>query len=156
MGAAGRTLADALEEFEIGYAAIERDPQRFAEATADGYRATFGDMADPRIWEPVAVSGRQIIVVTAPSYEVSSGLTPVAQTFFPDVHRIALLTDPEDIERFRDIGLRGVLDRSAPRGIDLAEAVLLELGVDPDRIANWARRQRERASSTPGEQLVAA
>ena len=40
----------------IGYAAIERDPQRLADAIADGYRVSFGDLADPRIWEPLAMS----------------------------------------------------------------------------------------------------
>ena len=32
MGRTGRTLADALTEFDIGYAAIERDQQRLREA----------------------------------------------------------------------------------------------------------------------------
>jgi CPA2 family monovalent cation:H+ antiporter-2 len=156
MGAAGRTLADALEEFGIGYAAIERDPRRLAEATADGYRVTFGDMADPRLWEPVAVYGRQLVAVTAPSYDVSSELSPMAQVFYPHVQRIALLTDEAELDRFRAIGVAGVLDRGRPRGVDLAEAVLVELGVEPDAIAAWARRQQQRASPEAGAALVAA
>ena len=47
MGRTGRTLADALTEFDIGYAAIERDQQRLREAVADGYNVAFGDFSDP-------------------------------------------------------------------------------------------------------------
>jgi hypothetical protein len=34
-----------------------------------------------------------------------------------------------------------------PPGLDLAVFVLGELGVDPDRIGAWMRRQQERALS---------
>jgi K+:H+ antiporter len=71
MGRTGRTLADALTEFDIGYAAIERDQQRLREAVADGYNVAFGDLSDPRIWEPVALHWRKVSVLTAPVFEVS-------------------------------------------------------------------------------------
>ena len=72
MGRIGRTLADALTEFEIGYVALERDDKRFREAVADGYTVNFGDIGDPRMWEPLALHGRQLSVITAPSFEVAS------------------------------------------------------------------------------------
>lgn len=51
MGRVGRTLADALIKFGIGYDAVERDEARLRDAVADGYNASFGDFADPRIWK---------------------------------------------------------------------------------------------------------
>ena len=80
MGRAGRAVADALAEFEVGYIAIERDRQRFAQANADGYDVAFGNASDPRIWAPVDMHGRRVIVLTAPSFEVSSALTPADAT----------------------------------------------------------------------------
>jgi K+:H+ antiporter len=154
MGRTGRTLADALTEFDIGYAAIERDQQRLREAVADGYNVAFGDLSDPRIWEPVALDGRKVSVLTAPVFEVSRDLGPVARQRFPNLKRIAVVRDPEDAERFKSIGLLPVIDRSVPPGLDLAALVLGELSVDPDRIGAWMRRQQERALS--GVQAVAA
>jgi Kef-type K+ transport system membrane component KefB len=154
MGRTGRTLADALTEFDIGYAAIERDQQRLREAVADGYNVAFGDLSDPRIWEPVALDGRKVSVLTAPVFEVSRDLGPVAWQQFPDLKRIAVVRDREEAERFRSIGLLPVIDRSVPPGLDLAALVLGELSVDPDRIGEWMRRQQERALS--GVQAVAA
>jgi K+:H+ antiporter len=154
MGRTGRTLADALTEFDIGYAAIERDQQRLREAVADGYNVAFGDLSDPRIWEPVALHGRKVSVLTAPIFEVSRDLGPVARQRFPNLKRIAVVRDRDEAERFKSIGLLPVIDRSVPPGLDLAALVLGELGVGPDRIGEWMRRRQERALS--GVQAAAA
>jgi CPA2 family monovalent cation:H+ antiporter-2 len=154
MGRTGRTLADALTEFDIGYAAIERDQQRLREAVADGYNVAFGDLSDPRIWEPVALHGRKVSVLTAPVFEVSRDLSPTARQRYPDLKRIAVVRNRDEAERFKSIGLLPVVDRSVPPGLDLAVFVLGELGVDPERVGAWMRRQQERALS--GVQAVAA
>lgn len=144
MGRVGRTLADALIEFGIGYDAIERDESRLREAVADGYNVSFGDFADPRIWEPVMLDGRRISALTAPSFEVSRDLAATARQRFPGLLRIAMVADEADAERFRSIGVLPVTGRSAPPGLDLAAQVLAELGTDPERIGQWVRREQER------------
>ncbi len=144
MGRVGRTLADALIEFGIGYDAIERDESRLREAVADGYNVSFGDFADPRIWEPVMLDGRRISALTAPSFEVSRDLAATARQRFPGLLRIAMVADEADAERFRSIGVLPVTDRSAPPGLDLAAQVLAELGTNPERIGQWVRREQER------------
>jgi CPA2 family monovalent cation:H+ antiporter-2 len=147
MGRTGRTLADALTEFDIAYAAIERDEKRLREAVADGYNVVFGDFSDPRIWEPLALHGRKVTVLTAPIFEVSRELGPAVRELFPDLKRVAVVRSQEEAERFRSIGVLPVIDRSVPPGLDLAALVLAELGVDSNRIGNWMRRQQERALS---------
>jgi Kef-type K+ transport system membrane component KefB len=145
MGTTGRTLADALTEFDIDYGAIERDDKRLREAVADGYKVAFGDLSDPRIWEPVALHGRRVSVLTAPSFEVSRELAPAARQLFPNLKRVAVVRNENEAEQYRSIGVLPVVDRSVPPGLDLAVLVLNELDVDPDRIATWMRRQHERA-----------
>jgi Kef-type K+ transport system membrane component KefB len=145
MGNTGRTLADALTEFDIDYGAIERDDKRLREAVADGYKVAFGDFSDPRIWEPVALHGRRISVLTAPAFEVSRELAPAARQLFPNLKRVAVVRDEDEAEQYRSIGVLPVVDRSMPPGLDLAVLVLNELDVDPDRIATWMRQQHERA-----------
>ena len=147
MGRTGRTLADALSEFGIGYAAIERDERRLREAVADGYNVAFGDFADPRIWDPVALHGRRITVLTSPSFEVSRELTPTAHRLYPDLKRVAVVDDETEAARFRGIGVLPVIDRSVPPGLDLAVTVLGELGVDAGRIGAWMRRRHDGALS---------
>jgi Kef-type K+ transport system membrane component KefB len=145
MGSTGRTLADALTEFDIDYGAIERDDKRLREAIADGYKVSFGDLSDPRIWQSVALHGRRVTVLTAPSFEVSRELAPVARKLFPNLKRVAVVRDENEAEQYRSIGVLPVVDRSIPPGLDLAVLVLNELDVDSERISTWMRQQHERA-----------
>ena len=156
MAQRGRTIADALTEFEIDYASIERDPKRLREAIADGYHAVFGDLSDPRIWEPVAMAERQILVLTAPSLEISSQLTPIGAQRFPNLKRIAVVRDVETAALFHKAGLESVVETGWPDGLDTAQAVLAQLGTDADAVALWAARQRARASQSAGEPMVVA
>jgi Kef-type K+ transport system membrane component KefB len=156
MGRVGRTLADALREFGIEYSAVERDQRRLSEAVADGYPTVFGNMDDPRLWEQVAMSGRRISVLTAPVFEESSGLSPIARQFYPGLLRLGAVADEAEAERFLGIGVQPVIDRSFPPGLDLAAAVLVEMGTAPDAIAQWMKRQQERALGGPVQVLAAA
>jgi K+:H+ antiporter len=142
MGWIGRTLADALNEFSIGYVAIERDDLRFRDAMADGYAVIFGDSSDPRIWEPIALHGRRLLVLTAPSFEISSAVTPMVTALYPALKRIAAVRTDAEAEQFRSIGISPVIERGVPRGLDLAVAVLKEMGIDDEAIGGWMGRQR--------------
>jgi len=153
---AGRTLAGRLIEFGIGYTAIERDQRRLAEAVADGYAAVFGDAGDPRIWEPVGFQGGRISILTAPTFAVSSALTPVARQFYPGLKRIAVVRNEADGARFREAGLQAIVDRGVPQGIDAAAMVLVELGIEPATIAAWAAGQGARAISLAAPEGIPA
>jgi CPA2 family monovalent cation:H+ antiporter-2 len=155
MGEVGRTVADALEAFGIGYAALERDPERYARANADGYTVSFGDAAEPRLWEPMAIAERRAVVVTYTRHEVSAPLSPIMAQRYPKLARFVPVADEEEAARFRAIGMRAVLDRSVPRGLDLAGAVLAELGVEPARVGEWMARQQERALASPNSRRAA-
>ena len=145
MGQTGRAVADALSEFKIGYAAIERDERRLRQAVADGYNVAFGDITDPRIWEPMALQGRHLNILTSPDFETARDLVPEVERRFPDLNRIAVVDDAEDAERYRSIGITPVIERSMPRGLDTTREILSRLEVDPDRIDAWLRRQQEQA-----------
>jgi len=140
----GRTIADALDAFSIGYSAIEDDPQRLREAVADGYHVMFGSLGDPRFWGPAAMSGRQLSILTMPSLDQSTGLTPMARRFFPDLTRIAVVDGSVEAEEFAAVGLSPVIDNAIPAGLDAARAVLDRLGIGTEDIENWATRQRRR------------
>ncbi|MBZ9942384.1 cation:proton antiporter [Mesorhizobium sp. BR1-1-13] len=94
MGDVGRTIADALEEFDIGYDAVERDGPRLRDAIADGYNASFGDASDARLWRAFDLGGRQFSVMTASSIAAARDWTPSSLALYPgpspalgDTHR---------------------------------------------------------------------
>ncbi len=155
MGRIGRTLADALHAFDIGYSAVERDQRRLSEAVADGYNAVFGDMVDLRLWEPVAMHGRRVAVLTASSYEEIREISPIIRQRFPDLVRYVLVADATEAERFHEIGLHPVIGRGT-LGMNLVAEVLGGLGVGSTETTSWVERQRERARGGPGAIPVAS
>jgi CPA2 family monovalent cation:H+ antiporter-2 len=145
MGDVGRSVADALEANDVPYDAVEMDHDRFLAASADGYPVAFGDVGDVRLMAMLAMAERSAVVVTVVRYEVSNALTPIMRDRYPNLIRFIAVDSEEDRARFEAIGMRPVVNRSVPRGLDLAAAVLRSQGVDEAGIRAWMQRQQERA-----------
>jgi Kef-type K+ transport system membrane component KefB len=156
MGEAGRTVADALTEFDIGYIAIERDQKRLGQAVADGYTAAFGDADDPRIWDSLGAWSRRINVITAPRWSVLAELVPIAAQRYPDMKRFALVRDTGEAELAAPLEIVPVIDISHPPGLDIAAAVLHELDVDSDAVGLWMRQTQQRALNSEARMFEAA
>ena len=145
MGRVGRTVAAALIQFDISYVALERDQRRLRDAIADGYSASFGDAADIRMWESIELHNRKLSVLTAPRLEVISNNHPIAAAQYPSLRRVAAVADESEAEKYRNLGIVAIVERGTPHGTDVATAVLVELGCDAGKVAEWARRLTERA-----------
>lgn len=145
MGEVGRTVVDALKANDIPYDAIEMDYDRFLAASADGYPVLFGDPGDVRLMETLSFAERQALVVTVVRYEVSQALMPIMKDRYPDLVRFITVESVEERSRFEAVGMRPVVNRSFPPGLDLAAEVLRSQGVEWDQIQHWMARQQERA-----------
>ncbi|SFJ70393.1 Kef-type potassium/proton antiporter, CPA2 family [Sphingomonas sp. NFR04] len=147
MGEVGRAVADALIHFDIGYVAMETDQRRLREALADGYRVEFGDLSDPRIWQPTALEGRRVSVLTEPSLEVSGRLTPLTQRYFPQLLRVAVVRDAAAAVGFANAGLTPVIEGSDTNGLETAAFVLKALGTDDEKVGAWIVHRRAQAEN---------
>jgi CPA2 family monovalent cation:H+ antiporter-2 len=156
MGEVGRCVGDSLEAHDIPYTAIEMEHDRFVRANADGYPVAFGDLADPRLLETLQIAQRSAVVVTIARYEVSQELTPIVQERYPHLTRfVSVDTDAEKL-RFEALGMKAVVSRSVPKGLDLAAAVLKEQGISDQEIHEWMQRQQEQALEIAGTEEVSA
>ena len=145
MDEVGRCVVDGLEANDVAYDAVEMDYDRFLAASADGYAVAFGDVGDVRLMETLAMAQRSAVVVTVVRYELSKALTPIVRDRYPDLIRFIAVDGDQDRARFEALGMRAVINRSTPRGLDLAAAVLRAQGIDEDRIRAWMQRQQKRA-----------
>ena len=145
MDEVGRCVVDGLEANDVAYDAVEMDYDRFLAASADGYGVAFGDVGDVRLMETLAMAQRSAVVVTVVRYELSKALTPIVRDRYPDLIRFIAVDGDQDRARFEALGMRAVINRSTPRGLDLAAAVLRAQGIDEDRIRAWMQRQQKRA-----------
>lgn len=144
MGDVGRTIADALREFDIGYDAVERNGARLRSAVADGYNAFFGDVADARLWRALDVAGRKYSVMTSASLQAAEDWLPSARAMFPRLHRLWVATNDDEAAQLNELGLEAVVASDQVRGLEAAEALLAAFGIAPERIASWSMQQRAR------------
>jgi CPA2 family monovalent cation:H+ antiporter-2 len=156
MGDVGRTIADALEEFDIGYDAVERNGARLRSAVADGYNAFFGDAADTRLWRVFDLEGRTYSVMTAASLEAAEDWIPSARAMFPKLHRLWVAESDDQAAQLNELGLEAVVARDEVRGIEAAEVLLSAFGIAPERIARWSAQQRARVAAPAGPALALA
>jgi CPA2 family monovalent cation:H+ antiporter-2 len=146
MGDVGRTIADALEEFDIGYDAVERDGGRLRRAVADGYNASFGDASDARLWRAVDLGGRGFSVMTAASIEAARDWMPSSVALFPNLHRLWVARTDDEAAQLNELGIEAVVSPQESHGIEAAQALLIALGTAPEAVAAWAERQRVRSA----------
>jgi hypothetical protein len=142
MGARGRAVADALMQFGIGYLGVEADENRLREALADGYAVMFGRMDDPRLWQPMAIEGRKLNVLSDPDFETAAEIMPAIREQYPELRLLAAALDAVDAKHFAEIGVEAV-DDSFGDSTPLAKEVLMELGIEPAAIEDWIARRRQ-------------
>lgn len=147
MGDVGRTIADALAEFHIGYDAVERDGARLRDAVADGYHASFGDASDARLWRALDLGGRKFSVMTASSIVAARDWMSSSLALYPDLHRLWVAQTDDEAEQLNEVGIEAVVSPDESRGIEAAQALLSAMGVEADAIEAWAARQRARIAS---------
>ncbi len=147
MGDVGRTIADALEEFDIGYDAVERDGVRLRGAVADGYNASFGDASDARLWRALDLAGRQFSVMTASSIDDARDWMPSSLALYPDLHRLWVARTDDEAAQLNELGIEAVVSPDESRGIEAAQSLLTAIGIAPDKVSAWADRQRARITS---------
>jgi len=145
MNVIGRSVADALEAHDMPYDAIDSDHDRFLAASADGYPMAFGDPGDVRLMETLAYAEREAIVITIINREKPDTLKLVMHDRYPNLTCFIAVENEADKAHFEGTGLRAVVNRSVPCGLDLAAAVLRHQRIDEGRIKAWMRRQHERA-----------
>ena len=147
MGDLGRTIADALDEFHIGYDAIERDGARLRSAVADGYNASYGDASDSRLWRALDLGGRQFGVMTAASIEAARDWMPSSLALYPNLHRLWVTRTDDEAAQLNELGIEAVVSPEETHGVEAARALLAAIGIAPDAVSAWADRQHARIAS---------
>ncbi len=140
----GRLAVDALKDMQVPYVALDSDPERFMAAVADGYQVSFGDASNLKLIDAIGASNARAVVIGAPRYEVSKSITPAVESTFPGILRFVAVETPEDVARFRQLGMSAHLARLEPVGVEMVADLLQSLDVKSDAIADWLRAESER------------
>jgi hypothetical protein len=83
---------------------------------------------------------RKVSVLTAPNLDFLKTTSTLMSIHFPQLKRLAGVTTDTDRAMLRSLNIQAVIDRGEPRGVELAAAVLEQLGVSASEAANWKRQ----------------
>lgn len=142
MNEVGKTLARGFKAHKIPYLAVDHDRQRFLEATASGYTVAYGQTDDLRFWNTLGVNMARAICVASPKYETAKRLTPIIQRLYPSLRRYVAVSDSADGVRFAALGLSPFHNKGAPPGLDMAGAILKDMGIEESRILAWVEDEQ--------------
>jgi len=127
LGDVGRAVADALSYNDIGYLGLENRVSAFETALADGYHVHQANPGDPRSWDAVGMTSRDVVVIATGNVQVSRELTPLVEERLPDIARIIAVPSANDLEEFDAMGMTPV-DMSTSGGTErIVDAVFAAL-----------------------------
>ncbi len=129
----GRAVADALAFNNVGYLAVEANPEQFETALADGYQVHQANPADPRSWDALGMGKREVVLVATGNTEISRELTPLVQERLPGITRMIALRGSDAVEEFTDLGMLPV-DVTSAHGIELlVDSVFKAINIERKR-----------------------
>jgi hypothetical protein len=147
MGEIGRRVSEALRSQDQDVIAIERDPDQFTAAVADGYQALYGDAGDLRFMETIGADKARAIVVTSARFDISEAVTPTVRERYPHLARYVSAVSEAEAVAHAQLGMRPVVDNGALPGLMLAKSLMRFAGAPDEDVEAWSAAEIERATA---------
>ncbi len=142
-GRSGQNLARLLEREDIGWIALDNDPQRVREAAADGASVVYGDASRREALAAAGLGKARALAVTFASTGVALRILHHVQQARPDLPVIVRTLDDSEMETLYSAGATEVIPEVLEGSLMLATHSLLVLGVPLNRVLKQIRRIRE-------------
>ncbi len=128
-GRVGRTIADLLREHGRAYVAVDADIDTVAEARRDGFIIRYADVARPGSMNQMGIESADAIVLTMDDPVQQLRMTRRMRQKFPDLPIISRARDADHAALLYQAGATDAVPETLESSLQLAEAVLLDLGV---------------------------
>lgn len=128
-GRVGRLVAEMLTAHEKPYLIVESDADQVREVRADGFKAEFGDAAQPdaltRFWPAEATA----VILTMDLPVIAQRLVRQLRRDYPDLPIIARARDASHAAALYRAGASHAVPETLEASLQLSEAVLVDIGV---------------------------
>ncbi|MBV9008176.1 MAG: cation:proton antiporter [Verrucomicrobia bacterium] len=133
-GPVGKTVTRLLEEFSIKPVIVDMNIDAVLELQRRGKQALFGDARRADILRVARIDAAAYLIVTMPQAEVSLRIIQTAREIAPAIRVMTRAEYIDQAEEFRDAGAAIVRYDETESAAALAEALLRDIDVPPDRI----------------------
>ncbi len=142
-GRSGQNLARLLEAEDIPYVAMESDPQRVREASADGSSVAYGDASRREALVSAGLAKARAVAITFANTPIALKILHHVQQERPGLPVIVRTVDDSEIDKLMAAGATEVVPEVLEGSLMLASSSLLVLGVPLNRVLKRIRMVRE-------------
>lgn len=128
-GRVGQVVADLLTEHGRPHLAVEADPDAVARARARGYKVRLADAARMRFIDSVNAMNLSAVVLTMDDPGQHVRLTRRLRERWPDIPIVTRARDISEAARLYEAGATDAVPEALEGSLQLAEAVLTDIGV---------------------------
>jgi CPA2 family monovalent cation:H+ antiporter-2 len=142
-GRCGQNLARLLEAEQIGYIALDLDPDRVRQAAAAGQSVVYGDAARLQSLMAAGLARAAAVVVSYHDTPSALKILHLVQSHAPKVPVIVRTIDDAEFERLRAAGATEVVPEAIEGSLMLASHALALVGVPMRRVLRLVQQQRD-------------
>lgn len=128
-GRVGQTVAALLEAHKLPYLALDSDARRVARARRDGRSVYYGDVTQPELLRRVGLAEARAVVVTVDDRTRADAVVQAVRAERPDILLIVRARDAEHAAHLYALGASDAVPETIEASLQLAEAVLVDLGI---------------------------
>lgn len=128
-GRVGRTVAELLREHGRAYIAVDADIDTVAAARRDGFSVRFADVARPGSLDKLDIESADAIVLTMDDPVQQLRMTKQMRLKYPGLPIISRARDADHAAALYQAGASDAVPETLESSLQLAEAVLIDLGV---------------------------
>jgi CPA2 family monovalent cation:H+ antiporter-2 len=142
-GKTGQHLARFLEKEDIGFMALDLDPERVREAANAGEPVAWGDCTRRENLLAAGIARARVLVVTFADIDTTLRLVERVRELRPDLPVVARSREEEDAEKLFAAGVAEVVPEALESSVMLATHALALVGVPMHRVIRRLRELRE-------------
>jgi len=141
-GRVGRTIASLLDQEQIPYLAIDRNPATAAEARSTGLPVRYGDASRLEVLRAAHVERAAALVITLGDETATEGLAERMREAAPHVPLYVRARDADQADKLVIAGATAAVPETVEASLQLAGRVLEGCGIDPDVVQRRIQLER--------------
>lgn len=143
MGRVGRAIGRVLEAEGVEVLALDRNAARVAAARKDGWRAYFGDAANPEILKKAGAAKAELFAVSVDDPDKACAMVAAIRELRTDAPILARARDGEHAARLMRSGASHVTPEAIEAALQLAGRALEHLGLTPESVRDRLAQERD-------------
>ena len=143
-GRVGTMVAEMLARHKIPAIGIDMNQRNVAMARSEGHKAYFGDPTVPQFMERLPLDTARAMVLTLNNPSAVETILRMARTSNPDLTIVARARDRQHAQKLYELGVTDAVPETFEASLQLAEAVLVDVGVPMGLVIASVHDKRDR------------